>query len=77
MFKGIEGFFAKMIEMKFGNTEMIADTLDMSVEENAAYRRLLSSLLGSKRAFKKELEIAKENKSKKTPMATRYNDSPE
>jgi hypothetical protein len=65
MFKTIEEFYAKMKEMKFENTDMIADTIDLSPEENVAYRRLLANMLASKRAFKKELEIARENKSKK------------
>jgi hypothetical protein len=65
MFKTIEEFYAKMKEMKFENTDMIADTIDLSPEENVAYRRLLANILASKRAFKKELEIARENKSKK------------
>lgn len=65
MFKTIEEFYAKMKEMKFENTDMIADTIDLSPEENVAYRRLLANMLASKRAFKKELEIARENKNKK------------
>ena len=53
MFKTIEEFYAKMKEMKFENTDMIADTIDLSPEENVAYRRLLANILASKRAFKK------------------------
>jgi hypothetical protein len=65
MFKTIVDFYGKMKEWKFGNTDMIADSLEMSPEENIAYRRFLASVLASKRLFKQEIEIARENKSKK------------
>ncbi len=79
LFSTIEGFFAKMREMKFDHTDMIADCLDLSPEENSAYRNFLASILASKREFKKELEIARENKNKKQQMDVKnqYHDSPE
>lgn len=54
-----------MKEMKFDHTDTIADILDLSPEENAAYRHFLASVLASKREFKKEIEMARENKNKK------------
>ena len=65
MFKTIEDFYSKMKEIKFENTDMIADSIETSIEENVAYRRFLANVLASKRTFKKEIEIARENKSKK------------
>lgn len=72
MFKIIEEFYSKMKEMKFENTDMIADSIEMSPEENVAHRRFLANVLACKRTFKKELEIARENKSKKKQMMTRH-----
>jgi len=52
MFKIIEEFYSKMKEMKFENTDMIADSIEMSPEENVAYRRFLANVLACKRTFK-------------------------
>jgi hypothetical protein len=65
LFSTIEGFFAKMKELKFDHTDTIADFLEESPEENAAYRHFLASVLASKREFKKEIENAREMKNKK------------
>jgi hypothetical protein len=62
MFQNIERFYAKMREMHMDNTDEIAQAMELSAEEEPAYKNFLASALNVKRVFKAELEAAVKSK---------------
>ena len=65
MFQQIERFYTKMREMHMDNTDEIAQAMELTAEEEPAYKNFLASALNVKRFFKAELEAAAKDKQSK------------